>query len=100
MVSRGTTSTHIFTVPIDFTEATALYITYQQLGRTVLEKELSDCTVESDKITVHLTQADTVKFKEDMPVRIQIRVKMADGSAHKSAIIETTADELLKEGVI
>lgn len=99
-IPRGATITNEFTVPIDFTNAIALYITYQQLGRTVIEKTLNEITTTSNKLTVTLTQEEGLKLKEKLPVRIQIRGKLADNSVHVSKIIETTVDELLKEGVI
>ena len=99
-IARGTTISNVFTVPVDLTSAVSMFITYQQSGRTVLEKTLEDCTITTKQITVDLSQQDTIKFSENKQVRIQIRAKLADGSAHKSQVIETDADELLKEGVI
>lgn len=99
-IARGTTASNVFTVPIDLTDAVVMYITYQQLGRTVLEKTLDDCTVTATSITVNLSQQDTLKFSENRDVKIQIRARLIDGSVHKSQVIKTTSDELLKEGVI
>ena len=39
---RGTTPTNIFNVDVDLTTATAIYITYNQNGKTVFEKSLAD----------------------------------------------------------
>ena len=100
MITRGATPTHEFTVTEDFTAAVACFITYQQNGETVLEKSIEDVTITATKISTTLTQADTLVFKESAPVKIQIRIKMNDGSAHVSAPITTRASELLKEGVI
>ena len=99
-IARGATISNIFTVPVDLTTAVKMYITYDQFGRTVLEKTIEDCTIETNKITVDLSQEDSLKFAENKKVKIQIRAKLSDGSAHVSKIIETTAGELLKEGVI
>lgn len=99
-IARGATISNIFTVPVDLTAAVAMYVTYQQGGRTVLEKKLADCEITATTITVDLSQEETLKFIENKAVKIQIRAKLPDGSAHKSNVIETTADELLKEGVI
>ena len=43
-IGRGTTPTNKFNVSMDLTEATVLYITYAQLGKTVIEKTLADVT--------------------------------------------------------
>ena len=100
IVSRGTTPTHTFRTSIDLTGAAVLFITYMQAGKTILEKDLSDCTITSQDVTVTLTQKESLRFKENGLVRMQIRGKFPDGSAVKSCIMEATADELLKEGVI
>ena len=99
-ITRGATITNEFTVPVDLTTAKVLYITYQQSGKTVLEKELEDCTITSDKVTVEFSQEDSLVFRENKPIKIQIRAKLLDDSALVSCVIETTASELLKEGVI
>lgn len=96
---RGTTPTNIFNVDVDLTTATAIYITYAQNGKTIFEKTIADITVEADKLTVTLTQAETLKF-DDRDVAIQIRAKFADGAAIASNIINTAVDEVLKDGVI
>lgn len=100
MIPVGTTPTHEFAVTEDFTGATKCFITYQQNGQTVLEKDINDVTITATKISTTLTQEDTLGFAELVPVRMQIRIKMPDGSVHKSEVIKTTTDELLKEGVI
>lgn len=98
-ITRGATITNTFTVDVDLTSATALYITYKQADRVVLEKELEDCTVTSESIEVTLSQEDTCCFKEG-DVEIQIRAKLFDGAALVSKVIYTSASKLLKEGVI
>lgn len=99
-ITRGATITNIFNVEEDFTSAVECYVTYNQNGRTVLEKDIDEVTIEADKISVDMTQEDTLRFIENRPVEIQIRIKMADQAALVSRIIRTTASELLKEGVI
>ena len=99
-ITRGATITNWFDVDIDFTEAEKIYITYKQSGRTVLEKTLEDCVITPKRIEVSFSQSETLKFRENADVEIQIRVKMPDESAHVSEIINTTTTKLLKEGVI
>ena len=73
-IGRGTTPTNTFNTSMDLTAATVLYITYSQAKKTVIEKTLSDVSsVTSTAVTVQLTQADTLKLKEGLPVEIQIR---------------------------
>ena len=99
-LAKGATISNIFTVPVDLTTAVAMFITYEQSGRCVLEKKLSDCTITPTKITVDLSQKDTLRFADNKPVKIQIRARLSDDSAHVSDVITTTAGELLKQGVI
>lgn len=102
MIVRGTTPTHIFEVDRDLSFASVMFITYRQNGRNVVEKSLSDILVESDKLTVELTQEDTLQFKgnDNDIVEIQIRVGFDDGSRIASDIITTTVGRILKEGEI
>lgn len=96
---RGTTPTHIFNVDIDLTDAAVIYITYRQKGKNLLEITGDDLTVDPEKITAKLTQEQTLAF-EPGTVDIQIRARFEDGSAIASNVIQTTANTILKEGVI
>lgn len=100
MIRKGTTPTHIFNTNVDLTEAVALYVTYKQGVRVVIEKELSDCEVTSESVTVKLTQADSLQLNEAQAVDIQIRAKFSDGTAIASNIIKTDAERVLKGGEI
>lgn len=97
---RGTTPTHEFVVDVDMTSATALYITYKQREKVVLEKNIDDITVTGTKLMVTLTQEETLMFNINNIVEIQIRAKMDTGEAIASNIIKTSAQRILKEGVI
>lgn len=100
MIRRGTTPTHVFTVDVDLTQATALYITYKQSDRIVIEKTLADCTITATTVTVELTQAESLKFAITSPVEIQIRAKFEDGTAIASNIMEADVGRILKGGEI
>lgn len=100
-VTIGTTPTHVFNVDVDLREASEIWISYVQNRNLVLNKMLSDgIEVEEEKLTVTLTQEDTLRFRDSSPVKIQIRARFPDGSAIKSTVINTTSDECLKRGVI
>lgn len=96
---RGTTPTNTFTVDVDLTQAEALYITYKQGGRTVIEKKLADITVTAEALTVTLTQTDTLKLRSGN-VEIQIRARLIGGEALASEIMTVPVEAILKEGVI
>ena len=98
---RGTTPTHIFRTDINLDNISVIYITYQQKGRTVLEKALEDVSFEDENtFSIVLSQEDTLAFKSPDLVEIQIRLKYADGSALASGIIRTNAEQILKDGEI
>ena len=100
MIAKGCTNVNTFSFPYAAGDIAALYITYKQKGKTVLEKTLNDCTFEAGYVSVNLSQEDTLKLTDDAIIKIQIRVRFKDGFTNKSKIIETYADEVLKEGVI
>lgn len=95
---RGSTPLNIFNVNTDLRGA-KIYITYKQAGKVILEKTGTDIEVEEDRITTRLTQEETLRFKVG-PVKIQIRYVKEDGTADASNIIETRAEEILKDGEI
>lgn len=96
---RGTTPTNTFKVDIDLREAAVMYITYSQLGKTIVEKEIQDITIEEDTLSVTLTQEETLAFCAG-EVEVQIRARFPGGLAVESEIKKTTAERVLKEGVI
>ena len=93
---RGTTPTHTFTTDVELSSATAIYVTYQQRGKTLVEKTLADITFGTKAISVQLSQTDTLKFAEGERARIQIRAKFVDDTAIASQVINTTTEEILK----
>lgn len=108
---RGTTPTNTFTSTVDLSDAEVVYITYDQRGETVVEKTKEDITFYTPEQTqentpttyafsVQLTQEETLRFTAKHSVEIQVRARFSNGSAPASKIISTTADRVLKEGVI
>ena len=129
MITRGTTPYHSFVLPLSLDSISELYITYLQNDEVILDKSLSDDSVslieaesnlenasmeeilteESEeketKVTVHLTQEDTLKFTfypaaEKNIAVIQIRVLTSDGEAYASNPIQERIFGVLKDGVI
>lgn len=100
MIGRGCTCRNIFTIPYAQDEIEVMFITYQQRNKTVLEMTKDRCTFENGTVSVMLLQEETLEFDSSLPIKIQIRVKLTDGTVTKSRIIETHTDELLKNEVI
>lgn len=95
---RGSTPTNVFNVNIDLTGAT-VFVSYSQNNKVIVEKTGADVTIESDKITVALSQTDTLSFQNGR-TEIQIRYVMSNGEADASNIIAVDAQRILKDGVI
>jgi len=96
---RGTTPTNVFTVDVDLRNAVSLYVTYKQNGRTIIEKKLEDVEVLEESVSVELTQADTLKFKNG-EVQMQIRARLPDGTVLASDIMTASVSAILKDGAI
>ena len=97
---RGTTPLFEFTLPFSTELLAEAYITFKQGSNVVVEKKMSECTCEGEKITVRLTQAETLEFNHGYKVDIQVRAKTIPGEALASDIIQTTVERILKEGEI
>ena len=98
---RGTTPVLNFNFKYNLEELNilAFFISFQQEGTVVLEKTLPDIQIIGLTAKVQLTQEDTLKFKENVPLQIQARIK-TDTNAYASNIVKTTVSEILKDGVI
>lgn len=100
MILTGCTCKHTFTIPCDKDDICAMYITYRQNGKTVLEKTLTDCELTAGKVCVPLTQEDTLAFQDETCVKIQLKLKRNDGTVMKSKIIDTYSDVVFNKEVI
>lgn len=97
---RGTTPTLTFELPFEVSALDVYWITISQRYENIkIDKDDSACTSSGSTITLKLTQEDTLKLIADKPVYIQIRALM-DDDAIASETIETTVEDILKEGVI
>lgn len=97
---RGTTPTLEFTLPFDIDILEEAWVTLSQNKVVVIDKELEHCTCENNKLTVRLTQEETLKLACDCYTEIQIRARTKEGDALASEIISVHTYRILKEGVI
>lgn len=101
VILRGSSATQTFDFPFSESSVDVLYITYQQMGSTVLEKTLADCMFTDSKITVELSQEDILSMLPRQKVLIQIRGRLANGKPIVSNIMQARVDgELLRDGVV
>lgn len=98
---RGTTPIHYFELPISVDKIRNLSIVYKQGNRKVLRKERKDCTLENEQVILQLTQAETLKFSDNVDVDIQIRVLLEGaGNTLKSDVFSVSAGECLDDEVL
>ena len=92
---RGTTPTHYFNLPFEASLLKSARVTYVQNGVVVVKKETEDCTFEDSRVTVKLTQKDTLKFDWQASVQVQLRVLTADGVAMSTKMKTITVGQCL-----
>lgn len=100
IITRGTTPTLNFTMPVAAETLAVAYITFSQQDEVVFEKTLADCKLEENRLSVRLSQEDTLKLDDEYKVTIQIRMKDHSGNAPASKIFEVETGKIQKEGVI
>ena len=97
---RGTTPTHIFTLPFETTLVKGVKVTYAHNGDIVLEKETQDCKLEGNTVTLKLTQEETLLFENNQLVQVQIRLLLHNGDALCSIIYHCHTGVLLDDEVM
>lgn len=97
---RGTTPTLQFIMPFSTSQLAEAYVTLSQNGEVVLDKALSDCNCDGNKLSVRLMQEETLRLQCNNITEIQIRARTDEGEAIASNIIRVTTGRILKEGVI
>ena len=97
---RGTTPTLEFTLPFDTEFLAEAYITIAQNNEAVIDKAMEECVAEGNKLSVQLTQEETLRLKHEYMSEIQIRVRTKEGVALASGIIRKDTGRILRDGVI
>ena len=97
---RGTTPTLEFVIPFDTSQLAEAFVTLSQRGNVVIDKALEDCHCGGNKLSVRLTQEETLKLECDCITEIQVRARTLEGEAIASNIIRERTERILKDGVI
>ncbi len=97
---RGTTPTLEFEMPFETNIIAEAFVTLSQNDVVVVDKQLQDCTCDTNKLSVRLTQEETLKLDCKCKTEIQVRVRTVEGEALASCIITVNTDRILKDGVI
>ena len=104
---RGTTQELKFEVGINTSEVSQLWLTFSRYNNDdseIFTKTKDDVILEGTKITVELSQEDTLLLNssniKDKVIYIQLRALLEDGQALASNVVEITVSHLLKGGVL
>ena len=101
MIGRGSTPTIEFTLKeINPVSIVVAYLTINQNGVTILEKDITTMERGVKSISWELTQEETLLFDEKANCVCQIRARTADGKAYDSPLGVFKILEILKDGVI
>lgn len=97
---RGSTPTHNFKLSLDTAILSKIKIIYAQDDKKLFEKNLSDCTLDGNTVSVKLTQEDTFMFDWKKRVQIQIRALTLGGEVVQSSIKFSTVGKCLDDEVL
>ena len=97
---RGTTPTLEFTLPFGTELLAGAYVTLSQNGKVIIDKPLEECECNANKLSVKLTQAETLLLDCGCNTEIQVRAKMNSGDAVASRIVTVRTERILKDGEI
>lgn len=87
---KGTTPTHVFELPFDVSVIKKVKILYSQNFKVIVCKKETDCQMSGNTVTTELTQEETLKFNQNMPLDIQMRILTMNDKALLSDTYRTT----------
>lgn len=97
---KGTTPTHIFTIPFDTAIVKEALVVYAQDDKEVFRKETYDCMMDGKHIGVKLTQDDTLRFNHSRNVQVQLQVLTTEGDSYVSDVWVIRANQCLNNEVL
>ena len=97
---RGTTPTHIFTLPFDTDLLQSVMVTYAHNGEPILVKQTQDCAMGGNMVMLKLTQQETLLFGNNWLVDIQLRLLLKSGDALRSKVYHRVTGVLLGDEVM
>lgn len=99
---RGTTPTLTFTLPFDGDNITKLSIAFAQKlhndkSSIIFTKVLSDVEIDDYDVSVTLSEDETLKLREDIPLEIQMRCAVGT-SRLASNILKVDVRKIIQDG--
>ena len=97
---RGTTPTHVFTIPFDASLLSSARVVYKQGNKEILRKETEAFKMEGFQLSVTLTQEETLLFDDKASVKFQLRVRTKAGKALATPPMIVSVEECLDGEVL
>lgn len=98
-MTRGTTPTLEFSIPYAASDIKNGYVTFAQHRRPVFEVGMEGLELQDGKLTLTLTQRQTLLLEPD-DATVQIRLLLTGDQAVASQLMEVHVQDVLKDGVI
>lgn len=95
---RGTTKKHTFTIPFDTSLVQKIRVVYKQGGVVKIVK--TEAEMEGNKISVKLSQEETLRLVHEELLRFQLRVRTKDNEVFKTRVFTKTVGECLDDEVL
>jgi hypothetical protein len=99
-MTRGTTPTHTFKIPIHSSLVKSVMVIYAQNDKEVFHKDKWDCTMKGNEISVTLAQEETLKFDHRQNVQVQLRILTVDDVAMASLVSVISVKQCLNDEVL
>lgn len=99
---RGTTPTLTFTTPYEAKMVSSGFITFTMRGKVLFDIPISDdsVVVEDYAVSLTLSQEQTLAFKPQYRVLVQVRLGLGSGEYVASNIIQIPIENVLRDGEI
>lgn len=100
MIIQGTTPVVEVKLGFDSDLLSEAYVTFTQGDKVVVEKSLQECTVDKRKLSVRLTQEETLLLMCDCKTEAQVKAKTTTGEVVASKIYTFSPKRILNTEVI
>lgn len=101
-IRRGTTPYLTATIKdnVDLTNITTAWLTIAQNNVIVLDKKTEDLIINDNKVSIRLSQEDTLSLKASVSSYIQLRLLTDSEIAYASQCDFVSVEAIIKDGVI